>query len=169
VNRLLAVLVSALVLAFGAVPVAAQPRDDLIPCTEVLAGVSIVIGHDCGEWASIVIVGNIVIHKPWSQAIPASRAARIRERGNGRPVVSVDPTRTPRRERASATERTSRPERTPEADCHPAYGGCLPIVEDLDCPEIDDLQVQLVDPQEDPYGLDVARGVGNGITCDDES
>jgi hypothetical protein len=72
-------------------------------------------------------------------------------------VATANPTRTSRRESA------------PAGDCHPAYGGCLPIVEDLDCPEINNQQVEVFDPSNDPYGLDVARGAGNGITCDGEA
>jgi hypothetical protein len=138
-------------------PVVAQPVGVPMDCTEAKFSTSTFTGHDCGEWASVVIAGNIVIRKPWSRAIRASRAVRIRERRDGQPDVAADPARTPR------------PEWPPEADCHPAYGGCLPIVEDLDCLEIDDLQVQVFDPRENPYGLDVSRGVGHGIACDDES
>lgn len=50
--------------------------------------------------------------------------------------------------------------------CHPAYGDCLPVVDDLNCKDIDGLQVEVFDVDDDPYGLDDANGPGNGITCD---
>jgi hypothetical protein len=53
-----------------------------------------------------------------------------------------------------------------QGECHPAYGGCLPIVYDLDCAEIGWAVVQVYDPYNDPYGLDVLYGAGNGWTCD---
>ena len=40
---------------------------------------TIFIGHDCGEWASVLISGNVIIRKPWSRANRASRAVRLRE------------------------------------------------------------------------------------------
>jgi hypothetical protein len=135
-------------------------------CTDVTTGASIFIGHDCGEWASVVIAGNIMIRKPWSQILPASRAARIRADREGGTAPPAEATRTPK------PKRTPRPERTPtSAECHPDYVECLPIVEDLDCgdPPIGDGTVQLRDPRNDAYELDVSRGVGNGIGCDDEA
>lgn len=53
-----------------------------------------------------------------------------------------------------------------QGECHPAYGGCLPVVYDLDCAEIGWAVVQVYDPYNDPYGLDVLYGAGNGWTCD---
>lgn len=53
-----------------------------------------------------------------------------------------------------------------QGECHPAYGGCLPVTYDLDCDEIGWAVVQVYDPYNDPYGLDVYNGVGNGWTCD---
>lgn len=50
--------------------------------------------------------------------------------------------------------------------CHYAYGGCLPIVEDLNCDDIEHLQVEVWNVDDDPYGLDDSTGPGNGITCD---
>jgi len=52
------------------------------------------------------------------------------------------------------------------SECHPAYGDCLPVVDDLNCKDIDGRQVELIDVDDDPYGLDDANGPGNGITCD---
>src|SRR4051812_39590083 len=55
------------------------------------------------------------------------------------------------------------------ADCNPAYiptaSYCIPnSPTDLNCDNIGDRQIQLVDPNNDPYGLDDV-GVGDGITC----
>lgn len=51
-------------------------------------------------------------------------------------------------------------------ECHYAYGGCLPIVYDLDCAEIGYAVVEVWNVYDDPYGLDVLYGPGNGWTCD---
>jgi hypothetical protein len=63
------------------------------------------------------------------------------------------------------------PRRTPSGErCHPAYDGCIVPFRGkgdvLDCPDIGDAQVNLVDKAVDPYRLDDS-GVGNGVTCDD--
>jgi hypothetical protein len=50
--------------------------------------------------------------------------------------------------------------------CHPAYSSCLPIVYDLDCAESGNAVLQVWDPYNDPHGLHVYNGVGNGWTCD---
>lgn len=50
--------------------------------------------------------------------------------------------------------------------CHPAYSGCLPIVDELNCDDIGYAVVQVWDVSNDPYGLDVLYGPGNGWTCD---
>ena len=42
----------------------------------------------------------------------------------------------------------------------------LPIVYDLDCADIIWTLVQVYDVYNDPYGLDVLYGPGNGWTCD---
>jgi hypothetical protein len=84
-------------------PTAAQPTERPTDCTEAMVVGAIFIGHDCGEWASILISGNIIIRKPWSQAIPASRAVRLRERREGSPVT-VSPTPAPDRERAPESD-----------------------------------------------------------------
>jgi hypothetical protein len=86
-------------------PTAAQPIERPTDCTEEMIVGAIFIGHDCGEWASILISGNIIIRKPWSQAIPASRAVRLRERREGSPVTAA-PTPAPDRNR----------DREPESD-----------------------------------------------------
>lgn len=54
-------------------------------------------------------------------------------------------------------------------ECHPAYGGCLPMVYDLDCAEIGYAVVEVWDVYNDPYRLDDAYGPGNGLTCDSYS
>jgi hypothetical protein len=107
---------------------AAQPIERPTNCTEALSSATIFIGHDCGEWASVVIAGNIIIRKPWSRANPASRAVRIRERRDGISSVVPEPTHT------------SAPTTTPSGDCHSDYVERLPIVDDLDCGDLPDLR-----------------------------
>src|SRR5215212_1096179 len=75
-------------------PTAAQPIERPTDCTEAMTVGTIFIGHDCGEWASVLISGNIIIRRPWSRALPASRAVRLRERREGSPV-KASPTPAP--------------------------------------------------------------------------
>lgn len=52
----------------------------------------------------------------------------------------------------------------PEPACHPSYVPCLPIVDDLDCPDVVDLgaaPVMVVGP--DDYGLDSDH---DGVGCE---
>src|SRR3954464_1376293 len=84
-------------------PTAAQPIERPTDCTEAITAGMIFIGHDCGEWASVLISGNIIIRKPWSSAIAASRAVRLRERREGSPVTA-SPTPTPDRNREPASD-----------------------------------------------------------------
>lgn len=51
-------------------------------------------------------------------------------------------------------------------ECHYAYGGCLPIVYDLDCEEIGYAVLQVWNVYDDPYDLDAIGRPGNGWTCD---
>jgi hypothetical protein len=53
-----------------------------------------------------------------------------------------------------------------QEECHYAYGGCLPYVDDLNCAEIDYAALEVWDVYDDPYELDVLYGPGNGWTCD---
>lgn len=55
-----------------------------------------------------------------------------------------------------------------QAECHPAYGGCLPYYEGdaLNCADIGDQAVEVWDPNIDPYNLDAINVAGNGWTCD---
>jgi hypothetical protein len=69
-------------------PTAAQPIERPTDCTESMAIGTIFIGHDCGEWASVLISGNIIIRKPWSRANRASRAVRLREQREGSPAMT---------------------------------------------------------------------------------
>jgi len=99
----------ALVIALGRPePIAAQPIERPTDCTEAMTVGTIFIGHDCGEWASVLISGNIIIRKPWSRAIRASRAVRLRELREGSPVT-VPPTTVP--DRAPETEPLGGPPR----------------------------------------------------------
>lgn len=53
-----------------------------------------------------------------------------------------------------------------QEECHYAYGGCLPYVDDLDCADIDWAVIEVWDIYDAPYELDVLYGPGNGWTCD---
>lgn len=141
--------------------VAAQRDDWPTNCTQATSGATIFIGHDCGEWASIMIVGRIEIRKPWNRTTRASRAVRIRERREGRSGSDAAPL-------AATDSGDGAPAPPPSGDpCNPAYGGCLPVVDDLNCGDIGNQQVEVFDVDNDPYGLDVRNGPGNGVTCDD--
>jgi hypothetical protein len=93
-----AALTFALLIALGwSAPAAAQPIERPTDCTEAMAIGTIFIGHDCGEWASVLISGNVIIRKPWSRSNRASRAVRLRERREGSPLT-VSPTTVPDRD-----------------------------------------------------------------------
>jgi hypothetical protein len=56
------------------------------------------------------------------------------------------------------------PEPEPEPACHPSYVPCLPVVDDLNCPDVVDLgaaPVMVVGP--DDYGLDSDH---DGVGCE---
>src|SRR5687767_3810817 len=93
----IALMLAALSVLGWSAPVAAQPIERPTNCTEAMAIGTIFIGHDCGEWASILISGNVIIRKPWSRANRASRAIRLRERREGSPVTAP-PTTVPDRD-----------------------------------------------------------------------
>jgi hypothetical protein len=153
----------ALILAVSSVgPALAQPPNAPTDCTEAMFGATTFVGHDCGEWATVLIAGTIIIRKPWSRANKASRAARIRERRESGEVTRTPPVRMP-----------PEPEIPVGRECHPDYIDCLPIVDDLDCgdPEIEAHggTVDLYDAANDEYRLDVNSGPGNAVGCDNES
>jgi hypothetical protein len=75
---------------------AAQPIERPTDCTEAISIGTIFIGHDCGEWASVLISSNVIIRKPWSRANRPSRAVRLRERREGSPALAP-PTTVPDR------------------------------------------------------------------------
>jgi hypothetical protein len=102
VTVLLAVLTLLISLAWSA-PTAAQPMERPTDCTESMAVGSIFIGHDCGEWATVLISGNVIIRKPWSRANRASRAVHLREQREGSPVTA-SPTPAPDRNREPESE-----------------------------------------------------------------
>jgi len=173
--RATGVVLAGLVILSLAEPLAAQTVTVDVPavCTRIEMNKSIFIGHDCGEWASIVIVGNIEIRKPWSQAIGASRAARIRASREGAPAPSVEPTRTPRR--TPSAEPTRTPRRTPSADplddilALDVSGGSS---ENPDCEDFSSQrQAQAYfdargwSADNDPYRLD--QGGTPGVPCED--
>lgn len=79
--------------------------------------------------------------------------------------LTVQPTAEPTIE--PTVEPTSEPTPEPTAaevlnPCHPAYTGCLPITDDLNCGDLT-YQVQIVVPGEDPYELDGTPS--DGIGC----
>ena len=97
-------LIVAFLIALGwSQPTAAQRIERPTDCTEAITVGTIFIGHDCGEWASVLISGNIIIRKPWSRAIPASRAVRLREGREGS-RVTPSPTPAPVRDREPAPD-----------------------------------------------------------------
>lgn len=153
-------------------PIAAQTVEFPTTCTDVLKGVAVFIGHDCGEWASIVIVGTIVIREPWSGTIPASRAARIRASRDGASTPRVEPTRTPRRtpsaEPARSPRRTSPPDPLDDISALDVSGGSSagPDCEDFSTQR----QAQAYfdargwSADDDPYRLD--QGGIPGVPCE---
>lgn len=94
----IALTFTALIALGWSAPAAAQPIERPTNCTEAMSVGTIFIGHDCGEWASVLISGNVIIRKPWSRANRASRAVRLRERREGSPVT-MTPTPIPDRDR----------------------------------------------------------------------
>jgi hypothetical protein len=135
--------------------VSAQGDERVSGGTEKLHVDRVHIGHDCGEVASVLIAGNVVIQRPWSRVNRASRAERIRAR----------------RETGGAAPTTlaPAPNATASQDCHPAYGRCLPNLpgDALNCDDIGNQQLEVFDKGVDPYNLDAINERGNGVTCDD--
>lgn len=87
--------------------------------------------------------------------LAAEQAARTAEVGlwaaTPEPTLALDPTDPPE-------------SGTPAANCHPSYSPCLPIVGDLDCPDVRALgaaPVQMIGPDE--YRLDRDK---DGIGCE---
>lgn len=154
------VLALVVVLSLASVaPAGAQPAGAPTNCAEATSTASTFIGHDCGEWATVMIVGRIVIREPWGRSLRTPRVPRVRERRAARGIA------------APALAASSDSALAPGEECHPHYVECLPIVDDLNClePPIFDSIIHLRDPRNDAYGLDVNRGVGNGVGCDDEA
>jgi hypothetical protein len=67
---------------------------------------------------------------------------------------------------ASAAFLTSGSAKVSAQECHYAYGGCLPYVDDINCTDIGSAVLEVWDVYDDPYRLDDAYGPGNGWTCD---
>jgi hypothetical protein len=87
------VVTLAMLLVLGDVlPALAQPDSAPANCTESMTIGAIFIGHDCGEWASVVIAGRVVLRKPWSRVNSASRAARLRARREAGAVATAPTT-----------------------------------------------------------------------------
>jgi hypothetical protein len=146
-----------LTLELTPLPVAAQPIERPTDCTESMSGATIFIGHDCGEWASVMIVGNIIIRKPWSRANRANRGVRLRLRREGAPIAVVEPTRTP--------ARTPPPTTAVIKYGIDVSGGSDP--DDLDCEDFDtQTEAQGWSATNDPEGLDASRRDDDGIPCE---
>jgi len=134
-------------------------------------GAPVVVELDCGFSLITPMIGAIT-----GNPIPvsASSAFPIRS-GNieGVPAPSATPTATPAptatpkatpKPTAKPTPRpTPKPTKAP-ARCHPSYDPCLPIVADLDCPDVRAMglaPVTVIGPDE--YRLD---GDHDGIGCE---
>lgn len=81
-------------------------------------------------------------------------------RATSRPTATPTPRPTPR----PTPKPTPKPTPRPAADCHPSYSPCLPIVGDLDCPDVRALgkaPVRVIGV--DSYRLDRD---GDGIGCE---
>jgi hypothetical protein len=142
-------------------PTDAQKDDRVANCTEKLDVDRVHIGHDCGEFASVLIAGNVVIQRSWSRTNRASRAARIRARREGGASAGSTPATTPANGTTPATAPVSAAQ-----NCHPAYDGCVPADHDVSCREIGFQHLPVFNADVDPYNLDAINKPGNGITCD---
>ncbi len=146
----------------------AQPVTPPDNCTEVMRVGRIFIGHDCGEFASVLISGRVVIRKPWSRANRASRAVRIRERR--------EPGDVPAPALTSAPAPTSSPAPTPtpaaaagRRDRENSNGGAS--ADELNCDDFDTqteaqayFDAQGWSASNDPFGLD--GGGEPGVVCE---
>jgi hypothetical protein len=187
IRRHALLVVIALVLALAGWQSTAGQRDErLADCEEVTVAGRVSIGHNCGEVASILISGRIVIERPWSRVNSASRAERLRRRGGttrSRPEPTATATSVAEPTRAPRPEPTNTPTETPRdgggsRDTTSRNGGNggnrggNGSGQDVDC---NDFKTQreaqkYFDKQgwsatNDPYGLDEA-GQGNGIACE---
>ncbi len=166
--RVVPIVVASLIalLLLPAAPLPAQfarperPTD----CTEVQSSANIFIGHDCGEFASVMIVGRIVIQRPWSRVNRASRAERIRARREGRaPGANAAPTAAP------APRPTRAPAPTPTPAPRANTGGSRD--DDVDCDAFDTqreaqkyFDARGWSASNDPFGLD--DGGKPGVACE---
>lgn len=144
-------LFAGLVLVMAMVPfatVVAQQEDRLADCTEKIIVDRVHIGHDCGEFASVLIAGNVVIQRPWSRVNRASRAERIRARREGQ---------------APGTTAPVPPSPSSNSNCDPAYPDvCIPSPPpQLVCDQIEFTDFTVLPP--DPQGFD---GDNDGIGCE---
>jgi hypothetical protein len=169
IQKAAATVVLALALLSISLPPAnlnAQPVTPPDNCTEVMRVGRIFIGHDCGEFASVLISGRVVIRKPWSRANRASRAVRIRERRESGEVSAPAPTAAP----TSSPAPTPTP--TPAAgrrNGDNSNGGAS--ADELDCGDFDtQVEAQAYFDEQgwsasnDPFGLD--DGGEPGIVCE---
>lgn len=180
-NALLIAIVLVLALA-GWQSTAGQRDERLADCEEVIVAGRVAIGHNCGEVASILISGRIVIERPWSRVNSASRAERLRRRGGrvARPETTATATLDPEPTRSPRPEPTSTPTETPgdggdgggNGSRNGGNGGGNGRAQDIDCNDFETQQEaqRYFDRQgwsasNDPFGLDDS-GVGNGVPCE---
>lgn len=164
--RALVAVLAAMLFTSSAVPASAQLPEFPDDCTEATTAGNIFIGHDCGEYASILISGRIIIRKPWSRANRANRGARLRDRREG----GTTPTAVPANSDPSSGPVPNEPVRLFGID---VSGGDTPG--ELDCGDFaspEEAQA-LWDEQgwtkrNDPYNLDGGLNtVDDGIPCED--
>lgn len=116
--------------------------------------------------------GDLAVPAP---RVPVALIGRDDE-GNPVPIGVVEPAVPPAPPFEFPSQPDAGPSSAPSAgptealapDCNPAYRECLPDVADLDCVDIGFRQIELVDPADDPYGLDGVATVEDGITCNNE-
>lgn len=138
-------------------PLAAQPVTPPENCTEVTRVGRIFIGHDCGEFASVLISGRVVIRKPWSRTTRASRAARLRERRERGEISAPAPTAT-----SDAPATVMLYGIDVSGGSNPTDLDCGDFATQAEAQELFDRQGW--SPQNDPHGLD--DGGEPGVPCE---
>jgi hypothetical protein len=156
-------------------PASAQPVERPANCEEVLAFGDIFIGHNCGEVASVVVAGRIVIRRPWSRVNEASRAERLQRRGGaarGEREAPAGTTPTPTAVPAPPLTSASTADDVPSGGAgtrsrRAGNGGSG----DVDCGDFDSQEEaqryfdrQGFSPGNDPFSLDANN---DGVPCED--
>lgn len=158
-----------------AVPAAADAQGEPVldvPCPVYAIGVpGLVVYPDCPPGGAD---GGLAVPDP---SVPVALVGRDAE-GVPVPIGVIEPAAPPSPPFSFPTLAAPPPPEAPGlaaapaqgdgGECSPAYRDCLPITDDLDCEDIGFSQIELVDPEDDPYGLDGAATVEDGITCNDD-